>query len=70
MIYALNVYDAISGKESVYTTYAEKAASTVEQLGLNVMTSGVLVIRKIAGQARNHSLVVQFPDLEAVEALM
>ncbi len=70
MIYALNVYDVVAGKESVYTTYAEKAASIIEQLGLNVVAGGDIVIREIAGQARNHFVVVQFPDLEAFEALM
>ncbi len=69
-IYALDVYDVVTVKESIHATYAEKTASIIEQLGLNVVAGGDIVIREIVGQARNHFVVVQFPDLEVFEELM
>jgi len=70
VIYALNVYDVIDGKESVYATYAEKAAPIIDGLGITVVAAGDKAIREISGQTRNHFVVVQFANVETFDALM
>jgi uncharacterized protein (DUF1330 family) len=70
MIYALNVYDVIVGKESVYASYAEQAAPLIEGLDMAIVAAGHNPIREMSGQTRNHFVLAQFPDVETFEALM
>lgn len=60
MIYALNVYDIIAGKESVYATYAEKAAPLIAGLDMTIVAAGHKPIRELSGQTRNHFVLARF----------
>lgn len=70
MIFALNVYDVVPGKESVYADYAVKAAAVAETLDIKFVGAGTDVLREIMGQTRNHFALVEFRDVEAFDVFM
>ena len=70
MIYALNVYDIIPGKEAVYAEYIEKAGPLAAGLNVRVVAAGQNPLRELSGQSRNHFVVAGFPDLAAFDSLM
>jgi len=70
VIYALNVYDIIAGKESDYASYAAQAAAIIERLDMAIIAAGHNPIRELHGQTRNHFVVASFPRLEIFESLM
>jgi uncharacterized protein (DUF1330 family) len=70
MIFALNVYDVIPGKESLYADYATKAAAVAAALDVKFVAAGTEVRREIMGQTRNHFAVVEFQDIDAFDVFM
>lgn len=70
MIYALNVYDIIPGKESTYARYVESIAPLFENFDMAVAAAGQNPIREISGQTRNHFALVQFADIENFDGFM
>jgi len=70
MIYALNVYDIIPGKESVYADYAAAAGAVIATLDMRIVAAGDKPIREITGQSRNHFVLAEFADVESFDRLM
>jgi Domain of unknown function (DUF1330) len=70
VIYALNVYDIIPGKEAVYARYAENAAPLFTGLDMTIVAAGHKPIREITGQTRDHFVLARFDQLETFESLM
>jgi uncharacterized protein (DUF1330 family) len=66
MLYALNVFSLVAGKEAVYRDYSVKAGKIIYRLGGRVVASGHQPIRYLRGDVqRQEFIVVEFPS-EAV----
>ena len=70
MILVLNAYDIIPGKEALYAEYSAKASKHIQNLDVEVVAAGHNPVRELAGQSRNHFVLVRFPDIDAFDALM
>jgi antibiotic biosynthesis monooxygenase (ABM) superfamily enzyme len=70
MIYALNVYDIIPGKEAIYASYVESIAPLIKNFDMAIAAAGQNPIREISGRTRNHFALVQFADLENFDGFM
>ena len=63
MIYALNVFNLLPGKEEDYKEYSIKAGKIIYSKGGKVISSGWKPIRRLHGDIeRNYMIVVQFPS--------
>ena len=63
MVYALNVFNFIDGKEDDYREYSVKAGKIIYGKGGRVVSSGWNPIRKLHGdRERKYMIVVEFPN--------
>ena len=68
MIYALNLFNLIPGKENDYRDYSVKAGRIIFRLGGKVVSAGTGPLREMHGETtRRHLVVVEFPSLEVFE---
>jgi uncharacterized protein (DUF1330 family) len=68
MIYALNVFNLIPGRESRYRDYSVKAGRIIYGLGGKVVSAGTGTLRQMHGETtRRQMIVVEFPSLEVFE---
>lgn len=68
MIYALNVFNLIPGREDEYRDYSVKAGRIIYGLGGRVVSAGRGPLREMHGDTtRRHMIVVEFPSLEVFE---
>lgn len=70
MIYALNLYDLIDGKEETYKQYVAKATRQLKGLNAQPVASGTDPIKQLKGNTRQHMLVMQFGSIEDFEEFM
>ena len=63
MLYALNVFSLVAGKEAAYRNYSVKAGKIIYRLGGRVVASGHQPIRHLRGDVqRQEFIVVEFPS--------
>lgn len=63
MVYALNVFNFVKGKENDYREYSIKAGKIIYGKGGRVVSSGWNPIRKLhEDRTRNYMIVVEFPS--------
>ena len=63
VVYALNVFNFIDGKEDDYREYSIKAGKIIYGKGGRVVSSGWNPIRNLHGdKTRNYMIVVEFPS--------
>ena len=63
MVYVLNVFNFIEGKEDDYREYSVRAGKIIYGKGGRVISSGWNPIRELRGdKTRKHMIVVEFPD--------
>jgi uncharacterized protein (DUF1330 family) len=68
MIYALNLFNLIPGKENDYRDYSVKAGRIIFGLGGKVVSAGTGPLREMHGETtRRQLIVVEFPSLEVFE---
>ena len=68
MIYALNLFNLIPGKENDYRAYSVKAGRIIFGLGGRVVSAGTGPLREMHGDTiRRQLIVVEFPSLEVFE---
>ena len=68
MIYALNVFNLIPGKENDYRDYSVKAGRIIYGLGGKVVSAGFGPLREMHGdRTRGRMIVVEFPTIEVFE---
>ena len=68
MIYALNVFNLIAGKENEYRDYSVQAGKIIYGLGGKVISAGEGPLREMHGdRTRRQMIVVEFPSLEVFE---
>jgi uncharacterized protein (DUF1330 family) len=68
MIYALNVFNLVPGREDDYRDYSVKAGKIIYGLGGRVVSAGTGPLREMHGDTRRRQLiVVEFPSLEVFE---
>lgn len=68
MIYALNLFNFVPGKEDMYRDYSVKAGRLIYGLGGRVVSSGYKPIRYLTGEVnREQFIIVEFPSEEAFE---
>ena len=68
MIYALNVFNLIPGKENDYRDYSVKAGRIIYGLGGKVVSAGAGPLREMQGdRTRGRMIVVEFPTIEVFE---
>jgi uncharacterized protein (DUF1330 family) len=68
MIYALNVFNLIPGKEDDYRDYSVKAGKIIYRLGGKVVSAGEGPLREMHGdRTRRQMIVVEFPSIEIFE---
>jgi uncharacterized protein (DUF1330 family) len=67
MIYALNLFNFIPGKEDVYRDYSSKAGKLIYGLGGRIVCSGHQPIRhlKTDDKTREQFIIVEFPSEDA-----
>ena len=63
MVYALNVFNFLKGKENDYRDYSIKAGKIIYSKGGKVISSGWNPIRSMHGdRERRYMIVVEFPS--------
>ena len=63
MVYALNVFNFLKGKENDYREYSIKAGKIIYSKGGKVISSGWNPIRNMHGdRERRYMIVVEFPS--------
>ena len=63
MVYALNVFNFLKGKENDYRDYSIKAGKIIYSKGGKVISSGWNPIRNMHGdRERRYMIVVEFPS--------
>jgi uncharacterized protein (DUF1330 family) len=68
MIYALNVFNLIPGREDDYRDYSAKAGRIIFGLGGRVVSAGSGPLREMHGDiTRRQMIVVEFPSIEVFE---
>jgi len=68
MIYALNVFNLVPGREAEYRDYSVKAGKIIYGLGGKVLGAGQGPLREMHGNTtRRQMIVVEFPSLEIFE---
>ncbi len=68
MIYALNVFNLIPGKEDDYRAYSVKAGKIIYRLGGKVVSAGSGTLRELHGdRTRQQMIVVEFPSIDIFE---
>ena len=68
MIYALNAFNLIPGRENEYRDYSVKAGRIIFGLGGRVVSAGKGPLREMHGdKTRSQMIVVEFPSLEIFE---
>lgn len=68
MIYALNLFNLIPGRENEYRDYSVKAGRIIYGLGGRVVSAGVGPLREMHGDTtRRQMIVVEFPSLDVFE---
>jgi hypothetical protein len=70
MIYALNVYDIVPGKESMYAEYAAGAGVIIGSLDMRIVAAGEKPLRSLCGRARNHFALAEFANVATFDTLM
>jgi len=71
MIYALNLYDFVPGKENVYKEYITEASkATVHLNGIKPVLMGQNPIKELKGKTRSHFVIAEFPDIETFDQMM
>lgn len=68
MIYALNVFNLMPGREDEYRDYSVKAGKIIYSLGGKVVSAGTGPLRELHGdRTRRQMIVVEFPSMEIFE---
>ena len=68
MIYALNVFNLIPGREDDYRDYSVRAGKIIRRLGGTVVSAGSGPLRELHGdRTRRQMIVVEFPSVEVFE---
>ena len=71
MVYALNVFNLVSGKEDLYREYSVKAGKIIYSKGGKVLSSAWNPIRKMKGDIeRRYMIVVEFPSKEVFQEFL
>ena len=71
MVYALNVFNLVSGKENLYREYSVKAGKIIYSKGGKVISSACNPIRKLKGDIdRRYMIVVEFPSKEVFQEFL
>jgi uncharacterized protein (DUF1330 family) len=69
-VYTLNLFDIIPGKEAIYRQYSKEAGRVINSLGGKVVTSGWHPTTLLGDDNKNFLIVVEFPDMSAVESFL
>lgn len=68
MIYALNLFNLIPGREDDYRDYSVRAGKIIRRLGGKVVSAGSGPLRELHGdRTRRQLIVVEFPSIEIFE---
>ena len=71
MVYALNVFNLLPGKEDQYRDYSVKAGKIIYGKGGKVVSSGWRPIRRLhEDQTREYFIVVEFPSEDVFQAFL
>ena len=71
MVYALNVFNFVAGKEDQYRDYSVKAGRIIFGMGGRVVASGWKPIRRMhEDRERRHIIVVEFPSEQVFQAFL
>lgn len=71
MVYALNVFNLVAGREKDYAEYSVKAGKIIYALDGRVVTSGWKPLRSIHGdRQRQYFIVVEFPSEEVFQQFL
>ena len=71
MVYALNVFNLLDGRDDDYAEYSVLAGKIIHGLGGRVVASGWKPIRNIHGdRERRHMIVVEFPSEAAFQQFL
>ena len=70
MIYAMNLYDLIPGKEDSYREYMLKTAEIIADLDAEPVASGHKPIKTMTGEPRSHFVIIKFANLQVFETMI
>lgn len=70
MIYAMNLYDLVEGKEEMYREYMQRTAELMEGLDITPVAAGHNPRRSMSGEARGHFVIMKFGSMEDFEQMI
>ncbi len=70
MIFALNLYDIIEGKEDVYKEYMKQSIELMDGIDAEPVAAGHKPCKELSGNTRQHFVVMKFGSMNDFETLM
>jgi uncharacterized protein (DUF1330 family) len=71
MVYALNLFNLVPGREDDYRTYTEQAGRIIHGVGGRVVNASWKPIRRLHDdRERRHMIIVQFPSEDAFRGFL
>jgi hypothetical protein len=70
MLYAVNLYDLVEGKENVYREYVRQTFPLTNGIDMEQIAAGCPPYNAIQGVARGHFIVIRFGSMDDFNTLM
>jgi uncharacterized protein (DUF1330 family) len=70
MIYAMNLYDIIPGKEDMYREYVRRGSEFLAEIDAEQVAAGHHPGRGLKGKTRGHFVIMRFASIEEFDRAM
>lgn len=70
MIFAMNLYDIVEGKEDIYKEYMKQSVELMEGIDAEPVAAGHNPRKELSGETREHFVIMKFGSMKDFDSLM
>jgi uncharacterized protein (DUF1330 family) len=70
MIFAMNLYDIVDGKEHIYKEYMKQSVELMDGIDAEPVAAGHNPRKELSGNTRGHFVIMKFGSMKDFDALM
>jgi len=70
MIFAMNLYDIVEGKEELYKEYMKQSIELMDGIDAEPVAAGHNPRKALSGKARGHFVIMKFGSMQDFDTLM
>lgn len=70
MIYAMNLYDLVEGKEDIYKEYMKRTVDLMDGIDAEPVAAGHNPRKELKGETRGHFAIMKFGSMKDFDTLM